>query len=379
MTDIKEFQITISPTQIDDLKTRLQLARFPEAQVVDDWSQGIPLNYVRDVTDYWLHQYDFQRLADRLNALPNFTTELDGLPIHFLHVRSPEANAKPIIMTHGWPGSVVEFLKVIGPLTDPVAHGGDAADAFHLVCPSLPGFGFSGKPTTTGWGVEKIGAQWAQLMARLGYSSYFAQGGDWGSMVSTNVALADPEHCVGLHVNMAIATPDPETMASLTPSEESALAGMKFYQDWDSGYSKQQSTRPQTIGYSLVDSPVGQMAWILEKFYAWTDCKGHPENVLSRDEMLDNVMVYWLNAAGASSARLYWESFGGGGNSDPIAVPFGASIFPHEIFRTSKRWLEKRYTNLVYFNELETGGHFAAFEQPEIFVGEVRNCFRLLR
>jgi|TARA_B110000438_G_scaffold301184_1_gene355434 pimeloyl-ACP methyl ester carboxylesterase len=377
MSDIKELQINISQTQIDDLKTRLQLARFPEAEVVDDWSQGIPLNYVREVTDYWLHQYDFRRLANRLNALPNFTTELDGLPIHFLHVRSPEANAKPMIMTHGWPGSVVEFLKVIGPLTDPEAHGGDAADAFHLVCPSLPGFGFSGKPTTTGWGLEKIGAQWAQLMARLGYGSYFAQGGDWGSMVSTSVAVADPEHCVGIHVNMAIATPDPETMGSLTPSEESALASMKFYQDWDSGYSKQQSTRPQTIGYSLVDSPVGQMAWILEKFYAWTDCKGHPENVLTRDEMLDNVMVYWLNAAGASSARLYWESFNGGSNDSPITVPFGASVFPHEIFRTSERWLEKRYTNLVYFNELETGGHFAAFEQPEAFIGEVRNCFRL--
>lgn len=379
MTDIKPFEVTIAQTQVDDLKTRLQLARFPEAEVVDDWSQGIPLNYVRDVTDYWLHQYDFQRLANRLNALPNFTTELDGVSIHFLHVRSPEADAKPLIMTHGWPGSVVEFLKVIGPLTDPVAHGGDAKDAFHLVCPSLPGFGFSGKPTTTGWGVEKIGAEWGQLMARLGYTNYFAQGGDWGSVVSTNVAIANPEQCTGLHVNMAVASPDPETMGDLTPQEESALAGMKFYQDWDSGYSKQQSTRPQTIGYSLVDSPVGQMAWILEKFYAWTDCNGHPENVLTRDEMLDNVMVYWLNAAGASSARLYWESFGGGADGKLISVPFGASIFPHEIFRTSKRWLEKRYTNLVYYNELETGGHFAAFEQPDSFVNEVRNAFRLMR
>jgi len=282
-------------------------------------------------------------------------------------------------MTHGWPGSLVEFLKVIGPLTDPVAYGGDASDAFHLVCPSLPGYGFSGKPSTSGWGVEKIATHWSELMARLGYSQYFAQGGDWGAIVTTNIGMQDVEHCAGIHLNMAIAPPDPTTMDSLTEAEQSALAGMKFYQDWDSGYSKQQSTRPQTIGYGLVDSPVGQMAWILEKFYAWTDCDGHPENVLTRDELLDNVMMYWLNAAGASSARLYWESFGGGTNDNNITVPAGASIFPHEIFRASKRWIEQRYTKLVYFNELERGGHFAAFEQPDAFVGEVRACFRVLR
>jgi pimeloyl-ACP methyl ester carboxylesterase len=281
-------------------------------------------------------------------------------------------------MTHGWPGSVVEFHKVIGPLTDPTAHGGEARDAFHVVCPSLPGYGFSDKPQETGWGIERIGAAWAQLMARLGYDRYLAQGGDWGAMVTTAIGYQDPEHCAGIHLNMVVAPPDPETMNDLTEQEQGSLASLKHYQDWDSGYSKQQSTRPQTVGYGLVASPAGQAAWILEKFWSWTDCDGHPENVLTRDELLDNVMLYWLPGAAASSARLYWQSF----TSPPFdkpKTPVGASIFPKEIFRTSRRWADKRYRNIVHWNELEKGGHFAAFEQPETFVDEVRTCFRKVR
>ena len=375
MSAIRPFSINVNPGDIADLKARLARTRFPDKETPTDWSQGIPLAYVRELASYWQTTYDHNRLATRLNAYPNFITELDGLDIHFMHIRSPHANAKPLLLTHGWPGSVVEFFKVIEPLTRPELHGGMAADAFHLVCPSLAGYGFSGKPTKAGWGVQKMGLEWGHLMARLGYSAYLAQGGDWGSIVTSQVAVQDPQHCKGIHLNMVVAPPDPDTMSSLTPLEQSALAGMKHYQDWDSGYSKEQSTRPQTVGYGLVDSPVGQMAWIMEKFWAWTDCDGHPENVLTRDEMLDNVMVYWLNAAGASSARLYWESFGGG-FTDTVTTPMGASIFPKEIFRASKRWALKRYPNIMYWNELNKGGHFAAFEQPAQFVSEVRNCFR---
>jgi len=378
VNDITPFHIDIPEASLDDLKQRLSLTRLPEAETPNDWSQGVPLAYAKEILQYWSTDYDWRRAETLLNSFPQFQTSLDGLNIHFLHIKSPEPDAMPLIMTHGWPGSVVEFLKVIGPLTDPVAHGGDAKDAFHLVCPSLPGFGFSEKPDKPGWGIEKIGAQWALLMARLGYESYVAQGGDWGSTVTNAIAAQDPQHCKGIHLNMAIAAPDPETMDSLTASEQRALTGFKHYADWDSGYSKQQSTRPQTIGYGLVDSPMGQAMWIMEKFWAWTDCKGHPENALSRDEMLDNIMVYWLTASGASSARIYWESFNNP-SSDPINVATGISVFPHDIFQTSERWARKRFTDLVYFNELDEGGHFAAFEQPETFVNEVRSCFQCIR
>jgi pimeloyl-ACP methyl ester carboxylesterase len=348
--------------------------------VVDDWSQGIPLAYVQEVCGYWAEKYDWRERERRLNAFPQFRTTVEDLGIHFYHARSPHPDALPLVITHGWPGSVVEFQKVIGPLSDPTAHGGDAADAFHVVCPSLPGYGFSDKPTARGCGVERIADLWVALMARLGYRRYVAQGGDWGAMVTTQIGLQDPGHCAGIHLNMPIAAPDPATMNDLTPAEQAALAGMAHYGEWDSGYSKQQSTRPQTLGYGLVDSPAGQAAWILEKFWAWTDCNGHPENVLSRDELLDNAMLYWLPGTGASSARLYWESFRTQTQAlAPITVPSGCSIFPKEIFRMSRRWAEKRFTNLVYWNELERGGHFAAFEQPATFVNELRACFRHVR
>lgn len=310
--------------------------------------------------------------------MPQFRTELDGLGIHFLHIRSPHDNALPLVMTHGWPGSIIEFLKVIGPLSDPTAHGGDAVDAFHVVCPTLPGYGFSDKPTAPGWNVERIARAWSQLMPRLGYDKYVAQGGDWSAAVTTAIGLQDTENCLGIHLNMPIVTPDRDTMDDLTEREKDALAGRKHYVDWDSGYSKQQSTRPQTVGYGLVDSPAGQAAWILEKFWAWTDCDGHPENVLTRDEMLDNIMLYWLPGAAASSARLYWESFGRASQA-PVDIPVGCSIFPKEIFRSSRRWAEKRFRKLVHWNELDRGGHFAAFERPETFVDEVRACFRHVR
>ena len=380
MTDaIEPFEIQVSDSALWDLKERLARTRWPEAETVSDWSQGIPLAYVQELCAYWRESYDWRMVEARINALPQFVTNIDGVDIHFLHVRSPEDDAKPLVLTHGWPGSIVEFLKVIGPLSDPAAHGGDAADAFHLVIPTIPGYGFSGKPTKTGWGVQRIAHAWAQLMARLGYGSYFAQGGDWGAGITTAIGVQDTEHCAGIHTNMPTVGPDRDTMDDLTEQEQDAIKAQQFYQDWDSGYSKQQSTRPQTLGYGLTDSPAGQAAWIVEKFYQWTDCQGHPENVLSRDELLDNVMMYWINASGASSARLYWESFGRGGGGGDITVPSGVSMFPKEIFRASKRWVERRFKDLRYYNTLDRGGHFAAFEQPELFVGELRASFRTMR
>ena len=377
-TEVRPHRIEIDQATLDDLQARLANTRWPEAELVEDWNQGIPLAYVQELCEYWRTSYDWRALEARLNAIGQFKTNIDGCGIHFLHCPSPEANARPLVLTHGWPGSIVEFLKVIGPLSNPTAHGGDAGDAFHVVVPALPGYGFSDKPGETGWGVERIGRAWAKLMARLGYDQYFAQGGDWGAAVTAAIGGQDVEHCAGVHVNMPVIgrvdTP-PEEMTAL---EQDAIRARKFYQDWDSGYSKQQSTRPQTLGYGLVDSPAAQAAWIVEKFYQWTDCGGHPENVLTRDELLDNVMLYWLPACGASSARLYWESFARG-RLDDVTVPSGCSLFPKEIFRASRRWVETRMKNLRYYNLLDKGGHFAAFEQPELFVGEVRSCFRLMR
>ena len=375
---IQPFQIRVSDEALEDLRRRLRATRWPDRETVEDWSQGIPLAYVQEVCAYWSEKYDWRKREARLNAFPQFRTTVDGVGIHFLHVRSRHEAALPLVMTHGWPGSIVEFLKVIAPLTDPTAHGGEARDAFHVVCPAMPGYGFSDKPASKGWDVRRIAAAWSTLMLRLGYPRYVAQGGDWGALVTTCIGIQDPAHCAGIHLNMPIVPPDPATLGSLTPEEQSALAGLKHYQDWDSGYSKQQSTRPQTLGYGLVDSPAGQAAWILEKFWSWMDCDGHPENVLTRDELLDNVMLYWAPGAGASSARLYWESFNQP-PMDPVSVPVGCSIFPKEIFRSSKRWAEKRFEKLVYWNALEKGGHFAAFEQPETFVAEVRACFRHVR
>jgi len=379
---IRPFRIDIPEEALDDLRLRLERTRWPEAETVDDWSQGIPLDYTRALCAYWADGYDWRATEARLNTFPQFITEIDGLDIHFIHVRSPHPGALPLVITHGWPGSIAEFQKVIGPLTDPVAYGGSADDAFHVVCPSLPGFGFSAKPTTVGWGVERTAEAWAELMARLGYHRYGAQGGDWGSAVTSRLAQEDPGHLAGIHMNMPVVPPSSLSFEDMTETEHTALASMAHYQQWEAGYSKQQSTRPQSLGYGLVDSPAGQCAWVVEKFWAWTDCDGHPENVLSRDELLDNVMLYWLPGTGASSARLYWESFEHSfdkGAADTIAVPTGCSIFPKEIIRISRRWAESRFTDIRYWNELDKGGHFAAFEQPEAFVSELRSFFALVR
>ncbi|MDH5672648.1 MAG: epoxide hydrolase 1 [Myxococcales bacterium] len=373
------FTIAVPETELQNLKQRLRATRFPDAETVGDWSQGIPLGYVRELCAYWAEQYDWRAREAALNRFGHFKLEVDGCEVHFQHLRSPNPDALPLIMTHGWPGSIVEFQKVIAPLTDPESHGGSASDAFHLVCPSLPGFAFSGKPgAATGWGVERIADAWNTLMLRLGYDRYVAQGGDWGSMVSTTIGARHPDHCAAIHLTMPIVAPDPATLSELRDVELAALASLDHYRKHDSGYSKQQSTRPQTLGYALADSPAGQAAWILEKFWAWTDCDGHPENVLSRDELLDNVMLYWLTNSATSSARLYWESFGSFATGKP-RVPVGISIFPKEIFRTSERWARKHFGELLHYNALDRGGHFAAFEQPELFIEEMRNCFRSVR
>ncbi len=378
MTDLTPFTVSIDDTVIQDLKSRLNATRWPDEETVDDWTQGVPLAYQKQLIAYWADEYDHQRLADRLNAYDNYTTELNGLDIHFLHVRSSHGHARPLLLSHGWPGSIVEFLKVIGPLSEPQEHGLDPAQAFHLVIPSLPGYGFSGKPRQTGWSVEKMAETFALLMARLGYDRYLAQGGDWGSAITTAIGRQDPEHCIGIHLNMITVPPDPNA-GDLTEQELSGLAGLAHYQEWDSGYSKQQATRPQTLGYGLADSPSGQAAWILEKYWSWTDCNGDPANILSRDEMLDNIMVYWLNNASASSGRLYWHSFGKGQQPTQVHVPMGGTIFPKEIFRTSQRFAQRIYTKIIYWNERPKGGHFAAFEQPDTYVEEVRACFALVQ
>ena len=374
---MKPFTVPLATADIDDLRDRLAKTRWPDRETVDDWSQGIPLEYTQELCRHWAEEYDFG-FADRINVHPQFRTDVDGLGIHFLHVRSPEAEALPLVLTHGWPGSVVEFLKVLGPLTDPRAHGGDPADAFHVVAPSLPGYGWSDKPSATGWNVPRIARAWDTLMHALGYERYGAQGGDWGAGITTTMGEQQPDGLVGIHLNMAVATPDRDTMSDLTPAEQQALDDLSQHLKTGTGYSTQQSTRPQTLGYGLTDSPAGQCAWIAEKFWAWTDCDGHPENALSKDEMLDNISLYWFTATAASSARLYWESFNSSHRSE-VPVPSGISIYPREIVRPSRRWCEKRYTNLRWYEELERGGHFAAFEQPASFVEQLRGFFRLVR
>ncbi len=381
MTDVRPFRIVVPQADLDDLHHRLNNTRWAERETPDDWSQGVPLEYAKDFCRYWAIGYDWRAREARLNTFEQFVTILDGLEIHFIHARSPHPHARPIIITHGWPGSVVEFVKVIRPLTHPEEHGGKAADAFHVICPSLPGYGFSGKPTGTGWGVDRIATVWDQLMQRLGYATWFAQGGDWGSAVTTAIGIQNRGHCAGIHVNMPNARATESALKHPTAEDKHALARAKDYQDWDSGYSKQQATRPQTVGYELADSPVGQAMWILEKYWRWTDCAGHPENVLSRDELLDNIMLYWLTNSGASSGRLYWESFGrafGAGQDNTVKLPTGCSIFPQEIVPTPRSWAEQRYRNIVYWNQLDKGGHFAAFEQPDLFVREMRNCFAVI-
>jgi epoxide hydrolase len=376
MPEIRPYRIDVPNAVLDDLKERLARTRWPDAETVDDWSQGIPLAYTRDLAAYWADGYDWRPREAALNRFDHHLTEIDGLDIHFIHQRSPHDDALPLLITHGWPGSIAEFQKVIEPLVNPTS--GRADDAFHVICPSLPGYGFSGKPSRTGWGVDKIARVWDTLMVRLGYDRYGAQGGDWGAAVTTQIGR-NRGHCIAIHLNMPIARlPAGSGGGDLTEDEQQALAAFAEHRKWGTGYSKQQSTRPQTLGYGLVDSPVGQLAWVVEKFWAWTDCDGHPENVLSRDELLDNVMLYWVTGSGASSARLYWESFNRFVTDGRVDLPTGVAAFPKEILRTPRRWCEAAY-NITHWSTMPRGGHFAAFEQPELFVDDVRAFFATVR
>ena len=382
MDELRPFRIAATDAELDDLRSRLAATRWPEPATVDDWSQGIPLPYVQALCGYWADGYDWRAREARLNEFPQFTTSVsvDGcepVDIHLLHVRSPHEGALPLVLTHGWPGSIAEFQDVIGPLTDPTAHGGDAEDAFHVVCPSLPGYGFSGKPTEAGWGVPRIAAAWVEVMRRLGYERFVAQGGDWGSMVTTVLGASHPDSCTAIHLSMAIVPPS--SLEDLSEAEQGALADMDRHRKQGTGYSTQQRSKPQTLGYGLADSPAGQCAWVVEKFYEWTDNQGRPDDAVDRDRLLDNVMLYWLTNSGASSARLYWESFSNPGLSLP-QVPVGVAVFPREIFRPSRRWAEAFYGDrLVRFTEHDRGGHFAALEVPDLLVDEIRATFRDLR
>jgi epoxide hydrolase len=374
------FQIKIPQSALDDLRQRLRSTRFPEKETVSDWTQGVPLAKARALVAYWRDHYNWRRFESRVNALPQFRTEINGLGIHFIHVKSREPNALPIILTHGWPGSFVEFLKVIGPMTNPTAHGGSAADAFDVVIPCQPGFGFSDKPTATGWNVVKTAQAWGVLMKRLGYTRWVAQGGDWGSGVTHALGHVRPDGLVAAHVNWPLVFPA-KLPENPSPDEQRAMSAAQNFGGDQSGYFRQQATRPQTIGYALADSPAGQAMWIYEKFQAWTDNQGQAEDALSVDEMLDNITLYWLTDTAASSARIYWENArnGGGFDAGRIELPMAATIFPNEIYRAPKSWAQEHWPNLFYWNEVDRGGHFAAFEQPQLFTDELRNAFRSQR
>ena len=368
----RPFRVEYKQPELHALRSRLVMTRWPDRETAPDWIQGVPLDYARDLAEYWAHRYRWRDCEARFNALPNFLVDVGGLDIHFIHVRSANPHARPLILTHGWPGSVLEFFDVIEPLSQD----------FHLVIPSLPGFGFSGKPTDDSWKVEKIAEAWDALMRALGYDRYFAQGGDWGSAVTSAIGAQNRGACAGIHINMVVGEPDPATLADMTGFEQKALDRIRWYRETDNAYAIAQSTRPQTLSYALADSPVGQMCWIVEKFHGWTDCGqnaeglgGLPENAVTRDAMLDNVTLYWLTNSAPSSARLYWNSFRNFA-AGTIHVPTACSLFPMELFQLSRRWAERRYKNIVYWNELPKGGHFAAWEQPQTFVNELRAAFQ---
>lgn len=386
---VRPFKVAIPAADIAAMKRRIIETRWADAQPAQDESQGVRRETIEPLLRYWANGYDWRKIEARLNALPMFITEIDDLDIHFIHVRSRHENAMPMILTHGWPGSILEFLKVIEPLTDPTAHGGKAEDAFHLVIPSIPGFGFSAKPTKPGWGSDHIGRAWSALMLRLGYDRFVSQGGDCGSVISQRMALQHVPGLLGIHLNMPAVVPgdiarilaagDPAP-SNLTAKEREAFDQLEaFYRD-NAAYAAMMNTRPQTIGYSLVDSPVGMAAWMYEKIAQWTYSGGQPERVLGRDPILDDISLYWLTGTGASAARIYWEDHSNNFNARGIIdVPVAISVFPGEIFRAPKTWAERCYRKLYYFNEASDGGHFAAWEQPQIFAEEVRTAFRPLR
>jgi len=387
-TDLRPFHVDIPEAQIVDLKRRIAATRWPDAETVDDRSQGARLAKIQALVRYWEKEYDWRKVEATLNALPQFVTDLDGLDIHFIHVRSRHEDALPLIMTHGWPGSVLELVKTIGPLTDPTAHGGNAEDAFHLVIPSMPGYGFSERPTSIGWGPDRIGRAWDELMHRLGYGHYVSQGGDWGSVVSDVMARQAPPGLLGIHVNMPAAVP-PEIAKALTDGDpapaglsvraKEAYEQMSNLYTLGSGYAGMMVTRPQTIGYSLADSPVGLAAWFYDKFADWTYGGGEPERSLTYDEMLGDISLYWFTNTATSGARLYWENNANNFDAVDISLPAAITVFPGEIYRAPRSWAERTYHKLIYFNEVDKGGHFAAWEEPELFSSELRAAFRSLR
>ncbi|HXA32172.1 MAG TPA: epoxide hydrolase [Acidimicrobiales bacterium] len=377
---VETFRVDVDDSVLQDLDDRLGRTRFPDQIEGTGWEYGIPVDYLQELVEYWRHTYDWRSQEARLNELAHFRTTIDRQQIHFIHARSHHVDAMPILLTHGWPGSVVEFQDVIPRLTDPEAYGGEAADAFHVVVPSLPGYGFSEPPRTPGWDVRRIAQAFVVLMSRLGYGRYMAQGGDWGAQVTTRIGVLDPEHCAAIHLNMPIGTPSKDG-APLTEVEEGDLAAMQRFQREEAGYANEQGTKPQTLGVSLNDSPAGLLAWIVEKFRAWSDCDGHPENCFTRDQLLTNVMLYWATQTATSSARLYWERNHGDALAEPppfITVPTGVARYPKEILRWPRSWVERQY-NVTHWADMPRGGHFAAMEQPELFVGDLRQFFATVR
>jgi pimeloyl-ACP methyl ester carboxylesterase len=395
-SDIRPYQIDIPDQALDDLRRRIAATNWPEKETVADESQGVPLEMIQKLARYWATDYDWRRCEARLNALPQFITELDGLDIHFLHVRSQHDDALPLIINHGWPGSIIEQLKLIDPLTNPTAHGASAADAFHVVIPSMPGYGFSGKPTSTGWGPERMARAWAVLMQRLGYTRYVAQGGDWGAFVVDQMGLQAPAGLLGIHTNMPATVPpdvDKASLAGEPPPEGLSAEERRAYQQLlrtygQVEYARYMAARPQTL-YGIADSPVGLAAWLLDH----NDADGQPAAAvvsaldratsatgeLTRDEVLDNITLYWLTNTGVSASRLYWEYKGGFFNAKGVSIPVAVSVFPGEQYQAPRSWAEQAYPNLVYFNEVDRGGHFAAWEQPQLFSEELRAAFRSLR
>jgi pimeloyl-ACP methyl ester carboxylesterase len=390
-TEIRPFHLEIPEEQIDDLRRRIAATRWPSKELVPDRSQGVQLSTLQELAHYWVTDYDWRKAEAKLNALPQFTTAIDGVDIHFIHAKSPHENALPLIMTHGWPGSVIELLETVGPLTDPTAHGGQAEDAFHLVLPSLPGYGFSGEPTEVGWDFGRIARAWAELMSRLGYTRYVAQGGDLGAIVTDVMGRQAPEGLLGIHMNLLVTTLGaPVPPPGDTEEERAALDAINTFTTSGFGYFLEQSTRPQTIGYALLDSPVALAAWLLDhdtdSYYKISRAfvEGQPAGNLTRDNILDNVTLYWLTGTGAPAARPYWElgraqALAAGQAPPEVSVPVGFTTFPGEIFQAPRSWVEKSYPNVSYFNKADKGGHFAAWEEPELFSTEVRAAFSSLR
>ena len=390
---IRPYRIHVDEAQLTDLKKRIAATRWPDKETVSDVSQGVQLAQVQALVKYWGSGYDWRKAEAKLNALPEFITTIDGVDIQFIHVRSPNPNAMPLLLTHGWPGSQFEFLKTIGPLTDPVAYGGKVEDSFDVIIPSIPGHGFSGKPTELGWGPDRVAKAWDVLIKRLGYTHYVSQGGDHGSVISDALGRLNPPGLLGIHLNMPATIP-PELVKpinsgdpapdGLTEPERKAFDSLSTFFGRNAAYGAMMVTRPQTIGYLLADSPTGTAAWMYEKIAAWTDSDGQPERVLTRDEMLDDISLYWLTNAGASSSRFYWENnnnnfSAAAQNTASIKVPVAITVFPHEIYQAPKSWAQRAYPSLSYYSEVNKGGHFASWEQPQLFSEELREAFRPLR